>query len=283
MNYINLIPDTFDIQIQKWLDEDIPSFDIGGFVVGEGKAKAVLLGKSIGIFAGKPFFTKVFESLHCKIEWLKEEGTLINPIENIAFVTGATKNILQGERLALNIVTRSSGIATFAREMVTLAHNYGFNGKIAGTRKTTPGFRLVEKYALLVGGADTHRMDLSSMVMLKDNHITSAGSIEEAIQLAKSITSVWYKIEVECGSYEEAETALTAGADIVMLDNFKPEDAKKTSQMLKQKFNHSIIEIGGGVTRENIKDYFSPYIDIISMSGLITNAKPVDLSLKIIK
>ena len=282
MDLSSLIPNGYENEIARWIKEDIPSFDIAGFVVGEKTSKAVLLGKGEGIFAGKPFFTKIFELLQCKVEWLKEEGTRISPIENIAYVTGKANNILQGERLALNVVTQASGIATYANEIVSLAQKNGFKGTIAGTRKTTPGFRLVEKYALLVGGADTHRMDLSSMVMLKDNHIASAGSISKAVAKAKNITSVWYKIEVECQSYAEAEEAILAGAEIVMLDNFKPDQAKETGQKLKEKYPNAIVELSGGINISNIVNYLSPDIDIISMSGLITKAQPIDLSLKIV-
>lgn len=278
----NLIPDNFNAEISKWFIEDIPSFDIGGFVVGDGPTKAVLLGKSKGILAGKPFFTKVFDILNCKIEWLKSDGDVIAPIEEIAYVTGPVKNILQGERLALNIITRASGVATDANKVVSLAKKEGFKGKIAGTRKTTPGFRLIEKYGLIVGGADTHRMDLSSMVMLKDNHIASAGSITNAIHQARTIASVWYNIEVECKSFEQAEEAIQAGADIVMLDNFKPQQAKETSQMLKEKYPLSVIELSGGITKLNFQEFLSPHIDIISMGSLTTNYSPVDFSLKLI-
>lgn len=283
MDFANLIPDGFDLEILSWLKEDIPSFDIGGLVVGDKFNKAVLLGKGYGILAGCPFFSKVFEILDCKIEWLKLEGEKINPIEQVAFVSGKTKNILQGERLALNILTRASGVATFANDMANLAKSKGFTGKIAGTRKTTPGFRMVEKYALIVGGADTHRMDLSSMVMLKDNHIASAGNITNAVKMAKGITSVWYKIEVECKSFEQAEEAIQSGADIVMLDNFSPDEAKKTAQKLKEKYPQSIIEISGGIKKNSLEEYFSPYFDIISMGSLTTNYTPVDFSLKIVQ
>ena len=281
MDRTDLLPDEFNIDISKWLIEDIPSFDIGGFVVGNKNAKAVLLGKSEGILAGKPFFSKVFDLLNCKIEWLKSDGDSITPIEEIAYVTGPVKNILQGERLALNIITRTSGVATYANKMVTLAKENGYSGKISGTRKTTPGFRLVEKYGLLVGGADTHRMDLSSMVMLKDNHIASAGSITKAIKKARDVASVWYNIEVECQMFDQAEEAILAGADIIMLDNFSPKLAKETAEKLKLKYPHSIIELSGGINKNNLKEYLSPYVDIISMGNLTTNYPPVDFSLKI--
>ena len=175
-----------------------------------------------------------------------------------------------------------SGIATFANDMVLLGKKAGFKGRIAGTRKTSPGFRLLEKYALVIGGADTHRMDLSSMVMLKDNHIASAGNITQAIERARNIASVWYNIEVECKSFQQAEEAILGGADIVMLDNFTSETAKKTAQELKEKYPQAIIEISGGITKNTIEEFFSPFIDIISMGNLTTKYNPVDFSLKIV-
>ena len=281
MELTNLLPNELNADISKWFIEDIPSFDIAGFVVGNKMAKAVLLGKSKGILAGKPFFSRVFELLNCQIEWLKSDGHEIIPIEEIAYVTGPVNNILQGERLALNIITRASGVATSANSLVNLAKKNNFTGKISGTRKTTPGFRLIEKYALLVGGADTHRMDLSSMVMLKDNHIASTGSITKAIEKARSVASVWYNIEVECKSFQEAEEAIIAGADIIMLDNFTPALAKETAEKLKKKYSNAVIELSGGINKNNIIEYFSDYIDIISMGNLTTNYSPVDFSLKI--
>jgi nicotinate-nucleotide pyrophosphorylase (carboxylating) len=285
MSLQTLIPKiTYDI-IKDWLKEDIPNFDIGGYVVGNKFGKSVLLGKSEGILAGVPFFSKVFEYLDCEIEWLKQEGSSIAPVEELAFVTGKINNILQGERLALNILTKTSGIATQAKKMTLLAEKHGFKGKISGTRKTTPGFRLFEKYALLVGGADTHRMDLSSMIMLKDNHINCVGDITNAIKKTRDVASTWYKIEVECQNLSQAEEAIKAGADIIMLDNFNPSLAKETAKLLKEKYTNQrfTLEVSGGISKETVIEYFSPHIDIISMGSLITNYRPLDFSLKIKK
>lgn len=141
---------------------------LGGAVVGGGPETAVLLAKTATVVAGKPFFTAVFEELGCTVEWCVEEGSEVSSVPfKAAYVRGPCRNILLGERTALNILARASGIATAAREVVSIARTAGWHGEVAGTRKVTPGFRLVEKYALLVGGASTHRMDLSSMVMLK--------------------------------------------------------------------------------------------------------------------
>lgn len=173
-----LHPVTLKHMVREWLKEDTPNFDYGGFVVGEKEETAVLLQKSAGVFAGKPFFEEVFKELDCCVEWDdSEEGTFNEPIKTVAKVTGKVRKLLLGERVALNCLSRASGIATVARRLNQLAHKCGWEGEIAGTRKTTPGFRLVEKYSLLVGGVSTHRYDLSSMIMLKDNHIWTAGSI----------------------------------------------------------------------------------------------------------
>lgn len=165
--------------VQGWLKEDIPSFDYGGFVVGDKQEKAVLLCKSNGVLAGVPFFNAIFAEVGCTVHWHYDEGTSLQPVCKVATVKGKACNILQGERTALNCLSRASGIASFAKRLSSMAKQYLWQGQIAGTRKTTPGFRIVEKYALIVGGVSTHRYDLSSMIMLKDNHIWSAGSIKE--------------------------------------------------------------------------------------------------------
>lgn len=155
---------------------------------------------------------------------------------------------------------------------------------MAGTRKTTPGFRWVEKYALLVGGCDQHRYDLSSMIMLKDNHVWSSGSITAAVKRAKSVGGFALKIEVECQSEDEANEAITAGADIVMLDNFTPEKLKPVAKSLKERHGkHIIVEASGGVLVENVQDYFDAHVDVISMGVLTQGVPHIDFSLKIHK
>lgn len=164
---------------REWLKEDTPSFDFAGFVVGEKEESAVILIKSPGVLAGCPFVDAVFKELDCKVEWLEKEGTWIEPIRTVATVSGKVRHLLLGERVALNCLCRASGIATYCKKLLKVAENCSWGGELAGTRKTTPGFRMVEKYALLVGGVSTHRYDLSSMIMLKDNHIWTAGSIAQ--------------------------------------------------------------------------------------------------------
>jgi len=221
-----------------------------------------------------------------RVEWNLKEGEYFEPIKEVARVYGKACNILLGERTALNILARCSGIATRSKKCITLKEKCDFRGVIAGTRKTTPGFRIVEKYGMLIGGADTHRMDLSSMIMLKDNHIWSQGSITKAIERARKIGGFSLKIEVECISEQEADEAIEAGADIIMLDNMKGDNLKQTAKTLKQRWAGKrtfLIESSGGISEENIVEYFSPDIDILSMGGLSQGVPHVDFSLKIKK
>ena len=245
---------------ESWLVEDSPSLDIGGYVVGDSPVTAMLYMKSSGVLAGVPFFNAVFQVLGCTVEWFKQEGEFLTVTDRIviAKVTGPAKNVLLGERSALNAIARASGIASRAAKLTKIKKDCSWNGIIAGTRKTTPGFRVVEKYALVVGGVDTHRYDLSSMVMLKDNHIWASGSIQGAIKKAKEIAGFSLKIEVECSSYEEAAEAILGGTDIVMLDNFGPKKLAECAKKLKSDFTKPfLIEGSGGLTLDNAKDYFS--------------------------
>ncbi|CAG8433320.1 13058_t:CDS:2 [Ambispora gerdemannii] len=226
----HLLPQNFKDDIKAWLKEDIPSFDYGGYVVGDDVKIASLLGKTPGVLAGVPFFNELFRQLNCRVDWFLKEGEFFQPVKEVARVHGKARNILLGERTALNIIARCSGIATRAKRCNDLKKKHGFHGVIAGTRKTTPGFRLVEKYGMLVGGADTHRVDLSSMVMLKDNHIWSQGSITQAVNRARAVSGFSLKVEVECRTESEADEAILAGANVIMLDNMQGEGLKTVAK-----------------------------------------------------
>ena len=287
-NLSALLPLHWKEEVAKWIAQDMPKWDIGGFVVGSEPHHAMLLGKGEGVLAGVPFATFVFEHVGCEIEWLQSEGHVITKEEAaakkaVAKVTGPTRNILMGERTALNILSRASGVATAAHTAMEVARENGWHGKVAGTRKTTPGFGLIEKYALLVGGADTHRMDLSSMVMLKDNHIWSTGSITESVAKARAACGFATKIEVECTSQQDAREAALAGADVIMLDNYVGAELKVVAAELKEKWPHIIIEASGGITLETMPDYFGPHVDIISQGALTNGYDTLDFSLKVPK
>lgn len=286
-DYSALLPKAqIEATVQQWMQDDHPSFDVGGLVVGSAETSARLLLKSPGVFAGKPFFDAVFEKLGCTVEWQADtaEGSFIDASGSnkvcMAIVTGPVNNLLRGERTALNTLSRCSGVATASRKAREAAGDW--KGWVAGTRKTTPGFRIVEKYGLLVGGAATHRLDLSQMVMLKDNHIWSAGSITAAVTLARKAAGFSQKIEVECQSLEEAMEASGAGADIVMLDNFEPEQLKKDAKTLKEKYPHVLVEASGGITTETMPSFLSEHVDIVSQGKLTQGYACLDYSLKIV-
>ncbi|KAH6630492.1 Quinolinate phosphoribosyl transferase [Chaetomium sp. MPI-SDFR-AT-0129] len=283
----HLLPVSWKTQITAWLAEDTPSFDVGGFVVGDAQRSATLWGKSSGILAGVPFFNEVFTQCGCTVEWHAREGSHVETHGGktaLATVRGPARGLLEGERVALNILARCSGIASKSRRLLVNLRTAGWEGTLAGTRKTTPGFRLVEKYGMLIGGADTHRMDLSTMTMLKDNHVWSRGSITQAVKAAKAAGGFSLKVEVEVQSEEEADEAIAAGADVVMLDNFTGEGVKVASRSLKQRWagkKHFLVEVSGGLTEENAEAYVCSDVDILSTSSIHQGVSHVDFSLKI--
>lgn len=287
-NPADLLPVGWKSQITTWYAEDTPSFDYGGFVVGDSKRTATLYGKSKGILAGVPFFDEIFAQAGCTVSWHIKEGSVIDPGASgkfpVATVTGPVRKLLLGERVALNTLARCSGIATKSRAMEELVRQAGYTGILAGTRKTTPGFRLVEKYGMIVGGVDGHRHDLSSMTMLKDNHIWARGSITEAVKAAKAVGGFALKVEVEVDSEAGADEAIGSGADIIMLDNFSGEELKVAAKSLKQKWagkKEFLLECSGGLTTENVASYINNDIDIISTSSIHQGVPHVDFSLKI--
>ncbi|RDW92296.1 nicotinate-nucleotide pyrophosphorylase [Coleophoma crateriformis] len=285
----DLLPIGWKTQITEWFNEDTPSFDYGGFVVGSSPNTATLFCKSPGILAGVPFFDEVFSQAGCTVQWHVKEGTYIDPSTQggkvaAATVKGPVRKLLLGERVALNTLARCSGIATKSHEMNVLVRKAGYTGILAGTRKTTPGFRLVEKYGMIVGGVDGHRHDLSSMIMLKDNHIWAKGSITEAVKAAKSVGGFSLKVEVEVDSESAADEAIEAGADVVMLDNFDGEGLRAVARTLKTKWagkRQVLLECSGGLTTSNVESYINNDIDIISTSSIHQGVPHVDFSLKI--
>lgn len=272
----------FDESILMALKEDIPWEDVSAnAVVPEGaKGKADLIAKDSGVLAGAGVFARTFTLLdpEAKITFYKEEGEEIRKGERIAEVSGDMRAILSGERTALNFLQRMSGIATYTRRAVKLLE--GSKTKLVDTRKTTPGLRAFEKYAVKVGGAGNHRFNLSDGVLLKDNHIGAAGGVKKAIAAAKAYAPFVRKIEVEVETLDELKEALEAGADIVMLDNMPPETLNEALKLAK---GRAETEISGNVTEENLKRYAALGADYIS-SGALTHSAPIlDLSLKHLK
>ncbi len=284
----HLLPAGWKTQVTAWLQEDAPSFDYAGFVVGDAPRTATLWGKSPGILAGQPFFDEVFAQLGCVVEWHAREGSHVDTHATgrarLATVTGPARRLLLGERVALNTLARCSGVASAARNLLVNLRAAGWRGALAGTRKTTPGFRLVEKYGLLVGGADAHRMDLSAMVMLKDNHVWSRGSIADAVAAARAVAGFSLKVEVEVQDEAGADEAIEAGADVVMLDNFSGDGVRTAARSIKARWagkRHFLLETSGGLTPDNAERYICDDIDILSTSSIHQGVPHVDFSLKI--
>lgn len=200
----------------------------------------------------------------------------------LAIVRGPASNLLLGERVALNTYAECSAVATIASRVSQIAKEKGWKGRVAGTRKTTPGFRLVQKYGMVVGGMDTHRMDLSSMVMLKDNHIKVCGGITEAVRRIREVVGFSTKVDVECANVEQALEAARAGADVVMLDNFEVERFMQGARTVKEKFGESVlVEGSGGITVEDVGEYMCEWADVLSFS-VNRYVEAVDISLKVI-
>ncbi|KIW78800.1 nicotinate-nucleotide diphosphorylase (carboxylating) [Fonsecaea pedrosoi CBS 271.37] len=288
----HLLPTSLPDKVRAWLAEDTPSFDYGGFVVGEDIRTATLYQKAPGVVAGLPFVDEIFAQCGCTVEWFVKDGDFVDSSAiaagggkvKAATVTGPTRKLLLGERVALNTLSRCSGVATASRQLLTLVRAAGYTGMVAGTRKTTPGFRLVEKYGMLVGGVDQHRMDLSSMIMLKDNHIWARGSITDAVRSARAVGGFALKVEVEVDSEAGADEAIAAGADVIMLDNYDGPGLRVAARNLRERWagkKSFLLECSGGLTPANVNDYVSNDIDVISTSAVHQGCPHVDFSLKI--
>lgn len=268
-----------DEAILRALKEDIPWEDVSAnAVVPEGAmGEAELIAKQEGVMAGLPVFRRTFELLDEKTEvaLLVSDGDFVTAGQKIAIVRGELRTLLSAERTALNFLGRMSGIATYTRAVVALLEGTGI--RLLDTRKTTPGLRVFEKYAVTVGGGNNHRFNLSDGVLLKDNHIGAAGGVKAAIEAARAYAPFVRKIEVEVETLQELEEALQAGADIVMLDNMRGETLIKAVELAAGKAE---IEVSGNITKENIALLKGLKIDYVSSGALTHSAPAFDLSLK---
>lgn len=267
--------------IKDALVEDIPNEDITtNSIISEDSISSVdLLCKEEGIIAGLEVYARVFHILGgVTVDLLKKDGDKVYPKEKIAELRGSTRNILMGERVALNILQRMSGIATLTNKFVKQIEHT--DAKLLDTRKTTPNLKILEKYAVKVGGGNNHRFNLSDGVMLKDNHIDAAGGITNAVNLARKNSSFVRKIEVETETLDMVQEALDVKADIIMLDNMDLDTAKKAVSIIGDKAE---IEFSGNVSLETIKSIAEIGVDFISVGALTHSAKILDLSMKNLK
>ena len=268
-----------DLLILNALKEDITSEDISTncvmrhYQLGE----VDLICKEDGVIAGLEVFKRVFELLDANThtDLFVEDGARVKKGQKLGVVRGDIRVLLSGERTALNYLQRMSGIATYTRSIADLLE--GTPTKLLDTRKTTPGMRVFEKYAVKVGGGYNHRFNLSDGILLKDNHIGAAGGVKEAISMAKEYAPFVRKIEIEVENLEMLKDALEAGADIIMLDNMSIEDMKTAVALCAGKAE---TECSGNVTKENIANLTHIGVNYIS-SGALTHSAPIlDLSLK---
>lgn len=265
-------------KILDFLEEDIGYRDLTTDSLDVDKnVEGFFIAKQSGVVAGTVFVKEVFNLFEdVSFQSFKKEGDYIEKGEIIGLVYGNCKSILKGERVALNILQRLSGIATLTNLFIKELE--GTKTKLLDTRKTTPGFRAFEKYAVKVGGGENHRFALYDMVMLKDNHIALVGSIKEAVKQVKSKVSPIVKVEVEVSNFDQLYEALETEADIIMLDNMTPTQVKEAVEIINGK---KLVEVSGNITLENIKQYALSNPDFVSTGSVIHSAKWLDISLKL--
>lgn len=268
-------------QLQAWLHEDIGTGDITSLatIPLDGRSKGILHVKESGIIAGLPVAEEVFRLVDPALTFTASvsDGTYVTKGTVIAEVEGASRSILTAERLALNLLQRMSGVATTTRAYVDAIG--GLPVRLVDTRKTTPGHRSLEKYAVRVGGGYNHRFGLYDAVMIKDNHIKASGGITQAISRAREAIPHTMKIEVEIESLSEVQEALEAGADIIMLDNMPIDAMKEAVKQIRRRSPHVTIEASGGVNLDRVRAIAETGVDVISVGGLTHSIRSLDISL----
>ncbi len=268
-------------ELLRFLREDLPYPDITtrALVDPGTRARARIIVLEDCVVAGVDLLVPVLRRLDLNVEAHVRDGTTVRTNTTILSIHGDAIRIFELERTLLNLLMIMCGIATKTRRLVEKIQTVNPKIKLAATRKTHPGLRFFEKYAVEVGGGDTHRLTLTDMVLIKRNHIRLIGSVKKAIELARQRVSFSKKIEIETSTPQEALEAAEAGADIIMLDNVKPEIVQETIQLLKKHGlrDQVLIEVSGGITEENILEYAKLDIDIISTSEITIKTKPTDI------
>jgi nicotinate-nucleotide pyrophosphorylase (carboxylating) len=273
-----MIPE-IDKIIDAAIKEDMPEGDITSesLVPSESVSKAVLLAKENGILAGIDVAARVFWTIDPHIEFVKdiEDGSAIRSGDTLARMEGRSISLLKAERTALNFLQRMSGIATLTQRFVKSIE--GFQTKILDTRKTTPSLRSLEKYAVKMGGGANHRLNLSAMVLIKDNHLKIVGNISDAVQRARRKVGPDVKIEVEATTLDEAKEAVLSGADMIMLDNMSPGRMKEVVDWVNGRVP---LEASGNITLSTLKEIASTGVNFISVGGLTHSYQSLDISME---
>ncbi len=270
--------DKIDSIIKNALNEDVGSSDITTDTIfpSDATCEARIIAKEKGIIAGIPIAKRVFQKLDPEVSFSQNsnDGDRVTPGQEILRIKATVRAVLTGERLALNLLQRMSGIATATSLYVDAVK--GSKTKILDTRKTAPGLRVLDKYAVLAGGARNHRFGLYDLVLIKDNHINFAGGISNAVQIVRSKYQDEFKIEVETSTLDEVKEALSAGADIIMLDNMNISMMKEAVKMIK---GRALTEASGGITLSTITDIAETGVDYISVGAITHSSSALDISL----
>jgi nicotinate-nucleotide pyrophosphorylase (carboxylating) len=282
MKFGNLPPEVIEA-LKRFLDEDIRSGDLTTqlTIPEDTDALATIYAKEKSVLAGIKEVAAIAEFSGLTYEVLAFEGNWVDPQQPVMRLKGSAWTLLTIERVCLNIVQRMSGIATKVYNMVSTAREVNPNVKIAATRKTTPGFRFFEKRAVVVGGGDPHRYALDDMVLIKNNHITAAGGVREAVTAAREKVSFSKKVSCEARTLQEVQEAIGVGADIVLLDNFKPKDIGGLIEVLKKDGTRDkvMLEVSGGVSEENVREFAKTGVDVLSSGALTHSYKSSDFNM----
>jgi len=270
-------------QVGAFLAEDLGRGDITtqACVARNARARGRFLAKEAMVVAGLEAAEAVFSTLDSQqqLEAFTSDGEEIEAGKVIARTSGFADVLLAGERVALNLLQRLSGIATLTRKYVRAIE--GTAAQIVDTRKTTPGLRMLEKYAVLSGGARNHRFGLDDGVLIKDNHIALAGGVASAVERAREAVGHLHKIEVEVSAEKDLREAIRSGADILLLDNLSSEDTARMAGIARELAPQIKLEASGGITLENVRAYAEAGIDLISIGALTHSARAMDISFKI--
>ncbi|WJH27003.1 carboxylating nicotinate-nucleotide diphosphorylase [Paenibacillus sp. CC-CFT742] len=267
--------------IKNWLREDVGAGDVTTSVTipAGHQSKAVIHAKDHGVIAGISVAELVFQVVDPSLVFraMVQDGDEVTRGTTLAEVEGSTHSLLTGERLALNLLQRMSGIATRTRSYVDALE--GLSTRLVDTRKTTPGHRMLEKYAVRIGGGANHRFGLYDAVMIKDNHIKGAGGITEAVKRARTVIPHTMTIEVETEDLTQVNEALQAGADIIMLDNMHPDQMREAVTIIRKQAPHVKVEASGNVSLDTIRGIAESGVDVISVGRLTYSFESLDISL----
>lgn len=274
-------------KLRRFVEEDVGSGDITTFcTVPDGlTAEGFVIAKEKGVIAGLDEAGVLAEAFGLQAKALVKEGSSVPTKTSILHIWGDAATMLVIERTMLNLLSRMSGVATHTNRLVERIHVAGYRTIVAATRKTVPGMAFFDKKAVLVGGGDPHRTGLDDMVLIKDNHVAIVGSVKEAVEKARRKASFSKKIEVEVSTADDALEAAEAHADIVMMDNFTPEQILEAIDLLKRKKLRAgiLVEASGGIKEHNVLKYAATGVDIVSLGEITQNAKPLDMNLEVTK